>query len=262
MSDDERDDTTEDETSEEPEEEVEPEAEEETLSGKVEVPEAGGGGSGGVWAVIIIVLAVLIALGVWSVKKNAEQEAAKEAQQRQQTREGQLHKAAEGIVAAETALQLGDVGKVVDALQGIADKLDIMHKAAAQQGDAEAADEIRRMRSTVDHAISDINAKYSEMEEVAKTGVDSVRGALAKYAPPAPQAPEEGAPAKEAPQEEASGEAAPGGEATQEQPAEQSGQEPPAAGESEAEQPAGEATPRPEELQVEEPQGAPVAPAQ
>ena len=270
MPNDERDDVTEEGTSEEPEEELEPEAEEElepeaeeeeTPSRAVEVPEAGGGCSGGVWAVIVIILAVLIALGAWSVKKNAEREAAKEADQRQQTREGQLRKAAEGIADAETALQRGDVGEVVSALEGIAEKLQIMRQAASQQGDAAAADEIGRMRTTIDGTIGDINEGYAELEEVAKSGVASVRVALSQYAPPAPAEPtgeeevEEGEVVEEeAVEEEAAEEEAAEEEAAEEQPAEE-GEEEAAPEEEEAEQAPDEAALEAEQGEAVEAEG-------
>jgi len=224
MSPDDKDDVTEEEASEEPEEEVEPEAEEEdedTLFGEVEVPEGGGGCSAGTWVVIVIILAALVALGVWSVKKSHEQEKARQAEERAQARQTQLRDVAKGIADAERSVQQEDMADVLKALKGIDEKLSILHSAATQQRDTEAAAEIRRLRSAVSGAVGDIDEKYTELEEVAAAGVAGVRRAFSQYAPPAPAPPDEAAEAE-----------ATGGEAAEEAAAEEEAAEEEVAGEA------------------------------
>ncbi len=258
MSPDDTDDVTEEEAPEEPEEEVEPEAEEEeedTLFGEVEVPEGGGGCSAGTWVVIVIILAALVALGVWSVKKSAEQEKARQAEERAQARQTQLRDVAKGVADAERSLQQEDMADVLKALEGIDEKLSILHSAATQQGDAEAAAEIRRLRSAVSGAVGDIDEKYTELEEVAAAGVAGVRRAFSQYAPPAPAPPDEAAEAEatggeaaeeEAAEEEVAGEAA--GEAAEDAPPEEGATEEAVEEEAEATEEPVEAEPEVEPL--------------
>jgi len=234
MPSDERDDVNEEESAEEPEEELEPETEEvaDTLSGDVQVPAARGGCSAGVWAVIIIIVAALIGYGLYSVKKSAEEQARKDAETLKQSREANLQKVGEGVAAAETALQQGDVGEVVVHLKAMSDKLEIMHKQATTAADEEGALEISRLRKVVDKTLGDINDQYTALQAVAEGGVTELRDAFGAYAPAKPAAPE-GATSEEGAEPEETG---------GEQPTEEAGAEP-ASDKEEAQPEAG----RPEE---------------
>ncbi|MCD6360104.1 MAG: hypothetical protein J7M38_04505 [Armatimonadetes bacterium] len=211
------DDLMEEETSDESPDEVADVEGDDTFDGEVEIPQ-GRGCSAGTWIIILLIIAALIYVGVWQFKKQAAEQAARDAAARQQVREAQLSDIGADLATVESRLQSGDVAGALQMLQQMDQKLEIMQTAANTSGDADAALALNSMRSVVQKAVKDIGDQYEQLKQAADTSVGAVRKALGAHAPP-PAATEE---AVETP--------AAGAEATEggEQPAEVESTAPPA----------------------------------
>jgi len=183
-------------------------------------PKVSGGGSAGIWVIIILVIVALIAVGAyhWIGKAKAEQQAQME--QRAVVRQQQLALVAADLPEAQAALDSGDIDAMVEKLQQMDQKLQILASAANSAGDTEEAQRISNMREPVKNAVKalqpiyeQIQAKRDEIEaleaELSTTAASSLQAVQDQFGSADPMAAEEDvAPADVAAEEPASEEAA------------------------------------------------------
>ncbi|MGC9318203.1 MAG: hypothetical protein ACP5KN_09230 [Armatimonadota bacterium] len=222
-----------------------------------------GGSSAVIWVIIIVVIAALIVVGWFQWQGYLQKQAQEAREARERTRERQLREVAGDIPEAEAALDQGNVDEMLRTLRGIHEKLQIIRTSAAQAGDTEAAQRVKKMRDSVEGLINDIGPEYQklqdqieELRQRAKQEMQGVHKAFAGYrtAPAAGAGAETGAPGDE----ETAGTEPEEPAAEGEEPAEAEAgvEEPEAAAEEPTEEtPEAEASDQPAEEAPQEPPG-------
>ncbi len=129
-----------------------------------DAPKVSGGGSAGIWVIIILVIVALIAVGAyhWVGKEKAQREA--ELQQRQHVRQQQLALVAADLPEAQAALDSGDIDAMVEKLQQMDQKLQILASAANNAGDTDEAQRIASMRAPVQDAVKALQPIYEQIQ--------------------------------------------------------------------------------------------------
>jgi len=165
-------------------------------------PKASGGGSAGIWVIIILVIVALIAVGAyhWIGKERAQQQ--QEMEQRAVVRQQQLALVAADLPEAQAALESGDIDAMVEKLQQMDQKLQILASAANSAGDTEEAQRISSMREPVKDAVKALEPIYAEIqakrdeikaleEELSTTAAASLQAVQGQFGSADPMATEE-----------------------------------------------------------------------